>query len=41
MKTIDDREMQKQQKKDKQRQNEARGTIAIVRERDLNDCVVH
>ena len=41
MKTIDDREMQKQQNKDKQRQNEARETKAIVKGRDLNDCVVH
>ena len=41
MKTIDDREMQKQQKKDKQRQSERRGTKAIVKGRDLNDCAVH
>ena len=31
MKTIDEREMQKQQKKNKQRQKEARRTEAIVK----------
>ena len=31
MKTIDKREMQKQQKKNKQRQNRARGTEAILK----------
>ena len=41
MKTIDEREMQKQQKKSKQRQKGARGTEAIVKGRELNDFVVH
>ena len=31
MKTIDEREMQKQQKKNKQRQKRARGTEAILK----------
>ena len=31
MKTIDEREFQKQQKKNKQRQKQARGTEAIVK----------
>ena len=38
MKTIDEREMQKkQQKKNKQMQNGARGTEAIVKGWELND----
>ena len=40
MKTIDEREMQKQQKKNKQRQKGARGTKAIVKGWELNDFVV-
>ena len=32
MKTIDERDIQKQQKKNKQRQKEASGTEAIVKE---------
>ena len=41
MKTIDEREMQKQQKKNKQRQKRARGTEAILKRWELNDFIVH
>ena len=41
MKTIDERQMQKQQKKNKQRHKEAMGTEAIVKRWELNDSVVH
>ena len=41
MKTIDEREFQKQQKKNKQRQKQARGTEAIVKGWELNGFVVH
>ena len=41
MKTIDERDMQNQQKKNKHRQKEARGTEAIVKGWELNDFVVH
>ena len=41
MKTIDQREMQKQQKKNKQRQKAAKGTEAIVKGSELNNFVVH
>ena len=42
MKTIDEREMQKQQQKEnKQRQKGVRGIEAIVKGWDLNDFVVH
>ena len=40
MKRIDERELEKTTK-EKQRQKEARGTEAIVKERELNDFVVH
>ena len=40
MKTIDERELEKTTK-EKQRQKEARGTEAIVKEWELNDFVVH
>ena len=42
MKTIDEREIKKQQqKKNKQRQNGPRWTEAIVKGWELNDFVVH
>ena len=41
MKTIHEREMQKQQNKNKQRLKGARGTEAIVKGLELNDFVVH
>ena len=41
MKTIDERDIQKQQKKNKQRQKEASGTEAIVKECELNDLILH
>ena len=41
MKTIDEIKMQKTQKRNKQRQKEARGTGAIVKEDELNNFVVH
>ena len=41
MKTIDEREMQKKQKKNKQRQKGARGTEAIVKVWELNDFAVY
>ena len=41
MKTIDERDIQKQQKKNKQRQKEASGTEAIVKEWELNDLVLY
>ena len=41
MKTIDQRKMQKQQKKNKQREKGARGTEAIVKEWELKDFVLH
>ena len=41
MKTIDEREMQKKQKKNTQRQYGARGTEAIMKGWELNDFVVH
>ena len=41
MKTIDEREMQKQQKKNKQRQKGAMRTEAIVKGWELNDFVAH
>ena len=41
MKTIDEREIQKTKKKEKQRQKGARGTEAIVKGWELNDFVVH
>ena len=41
MKKIDERELQKQQNKNKQRQKGARGTEAIVKGWELNDFVVH
>ena len=41
MKTIDEREFQKQQKKNKQRQKQARETEAIVKGWELNGFVVH
>ena len=40
MKTIDERELEKTTK-EKQRQKEARGTEAIVKEWELNDFGVH
>ena len=40
MKTIDERELEKTTK-EKQWEKEARGTEAIVKERELNDFVVH
>ena len=41
MKSIDEREMQKQQKKSKQRQEGARGTEAIAKGWELNVFAVH
>ena len=41
MKTIDERETKKQQKKNKQRQKGTRGTKAIVKEWELNGFVGH
>ena len=41
MKTIDEREMQKQQKQNRQRQKGARETEAIVKRWELNYFVVH
>ena len=41
MKTIDQREMQKTTKENKQKQKGARGTEAIVKGGELNDFVVH
>ena len=41
MKTIDEREIQKTKKKNKQRHKAARGTEAIVKWCELNDFVVH
>ena len=41
MRTIDEREMQKKQKKNKQRQKGARGTETIAKAWELNDFVVH
>ena len=41
MKTIDQREMQKATKENKQKQKGARGTEAIVKGGELNDFVVH
>ena len=42
MKTIDEREMQKnKQKKNKQREKGIRGTEAIVKGWELNDFVAH
>ena len=41
MKTIDEREVQKTTKENKQRQKGARGTEAIVKGWELNDFVVH
>ena len=41
MKTIDKREMQKTAKEKKQRQKEARGLEAMLKEWELNDFVVH
>ena len=41
MKTINEREMQKKQKKNKQRQKGVRGTEAIVKGWELNDFVAH
>ena len=40
MKTIDERELEKTTK-EKQREKEARGTEAIVKEQELNDFVMH
>ena len=41
MKTIDEREMPKKQRKNKQRQTGGRGTEAIAKGWELNDFVVH
>ena len=41
MKTIDEREMPKKQKKNKQAQKEARGTEAIVKGWELKGFIVH
>ena len=41
MKTIDEREMKKQQKKNKQRQKGSRGTEAIVKQWELNGLILH
>ena len=41
MKTIDEREVQKTTKENKQRQKGARGTEAIVKGLEINDFVVH
>ena len=41
MRAVGEREMQKQQKKYKQRPKEARGTKAIVKEWELNGFVGH
>ena len=40
-KTIDETEMRKEQKKNKQRQKGAKGTETIVKGSELNDFVVH
>ena len=41
METIDEREMQKKQKKNKQRQKGATGTETIVKGWELNGFAVH
>ena len=41
MKTVDQREMQKETKKNKQRQKGAKWTEAIVKEWELNEFVVY
>ena len=41
MKTIDETELQKTTKENRQRQKGARGTEPIVKGRNLNDFVVH
>ena len=41
MKTIDEREVQKTTKENRQRQKGARGTETIVKGLEINDFVVH